>query len=305
MPRPFTLIQLRYFQAVARAQSITTAAARLEVSQSTVSTAMAELERALGVDLFIRRRNRSVVLSPMGRRLWSNIDIFLEQADALYETAQGIRDDEVSGLLRIAVFSPIAPFRAPEIVAAYEHRFPRVRLEVGEGDLAELQELLMSGDCELALAYDLDLPAGFDRTVVARIPPHVLVPHDHPAARAGKPVRLTDFDDEPLIALGLPHSREYYERLFAQLGMEPKVRHRFRNYETVRAFVAAGHGWTVLNQRVPSIGGATQPVALEIVEELPPVEVVLARPAGVTLTRRAERFVEVCAELYADRWPAY
>lgn len=147
MSRPFTLNQLRYFQAVAQAQSMTTAAGRLNVTQSAVSTAMAELERSLGVDLFIRKRNRSVVLSPMGRLLWSQIDIFLEHADALYEAAQNGQEGEVSGVLRVAIFSPIAPFRAPAILAAYEHRYPKVRVEVREGDLAEIQELLLSGEC--------------------------------------------------------------------------------------------------------------------------------------------------------------
>ena len=85
------------------------------------------------------------------------------------------------------------------------------------------------------------------------------------------------------MVLDLPHSREYYEQLYAIAGVTPNVRHRFAGYETVRSFVAKGHGYAMLNQRLHSdltySGGRV--VALTLTDDFPPIEVMLVRPEGV------------------------
>ena len=83
--------------------------------------------------------------------------------------------------------------------------------------------------------------------------------------------------------------------------MKPNIRHRATGYETVRSFVARGHGYAVLNQRLHHnltyAGGGVVP--LRLVDQLPAIEVVLVRPEGVTPTRRALAFEAVCRALYS------
>ena len=211
---------------------------------------------------------------------------------------------ELVGSRRVGSYGPIAPFRLPVILAEFAARHPHITVDIVEGDLERLHAALSSGECELALLYDLGLPEGFTSEVLATVPPHVLVAADHPAAIAGGPVRLRDFAEEPLVTLSSPHSGEYYDQLFASLGITPRVRHRLGGYETVRSFVAAGHGYAVLNQRVGAMTHAgTEAVALDIEEELRPIDVLLARPEGAP-TRRAQAFSAVCAELYHRYWEA-
>ena len=129
--------------------------------------------------------------------------------------------------------------------------------------------------------YGLGLGRGFTHTVLERVPPHVLVHAEHPAAsRPERSIALKDLDGEPAVVLDLPHSRDYYEQLYAIAGVVPNVRHRFAGYETVRSFVAKGHGYAVLNQRLHSdltySGGRV--VALTLTDDFPPIEVML-RPA--------------------------
>ncbi len=71
---------LRYFQVVAHEGNLTRAAARLNVSQSAVSTQIRQLEERVGQDLF-ERRGRALILTEAGR-------IALDHADAIFATGQ-------------------------------------------------------------------------------------------------------------------------------------------------------------------------------------------------------------------------
>lgn len=90
MAKPFTLTQLRYFAVVAELENMTAAAERLLVTQSTLSTAMPQLEASLSTQLFVRLRTRGLRLTPSGRQLAQDIKVLLEHADSLYESARGL-----------------------------------------------------------------------------------------------------------------------------------------------------------------------------------------------------------------------
>jgi DNA-binding transcriptional LysR family regulator len=296
----FTLTQLRYFSAVAELENMTAAAQRLCVTQSTVSNAIAQLEKDLSVQLFLRQSTRGLRLSPAGRQFAQDVVLFLEQADSLYETARGFSDG-LMGELKVGVFAPLAPFRAPVILQAFQAQHPQVHVSFLEADLATLQAALLDGRCEVALMYGIGLGGGFTSQVVERIPPHVIVAEDHPAAASPDgEIALRDLEHEPLILLDLPHTREYFMSLFSLAGITPNIRHRAAGYETVRSFVARGHGYAVLNQRLHHdltySGGRV--VLLRLTDELPPIEVMLVRPEGAPPTRRALAFEATCRRLY-------
>ncbi len=300
MTRSFTLVQLRYFCTVAELENMTAAAAALNVTQSTLSSAVSQLEHALGTQLFTRLPRRGLRLTPSGRRLLESSLILLEEADQL---PGAVREEgpTLAGDLTVGVFGPLAPFRAAIILEEFEREHPGVRVSFLEGDQELLRRALRDGKCELALMYDLGLGGELPRRVLQRVPPHVIVAADHPlAATPDRPVSLHDLAEEPLILLDLPHSREYYLSLFKVLGIVPRIRHRASGYETVRAFVARGHGYSVLNQRLPHdltyAGGPVVPVP--IVEELPPIEVLLVRPTGTRPTLKSRAFEEVCLRVY-------
>lgn len=300
MTPSFTLVQLRYFAAVARRENMTAAAAELNVTQSTLSSAMGHLEREFGAELFTRLPSRRIRLTSAGRALLASTAAFLEQADLL---SQSVRDgaDSLSGEIVVGIYAPLAPFRAPAILQRFEQLHPEVTVTFVEGDQGSLQEALSSGACEIALMYDLGVDHRFVRQIIDRVPPHVIVSAEHPAAqRPERAVSLVDFAAEPLILLNLPHTREYYLGLFKHLGIEPSVRHVSLGYETVRSFVALGHGYSVLNQRLDhgtTYSGA-RVVSLPLVDTLPPTETSLVRLAHAVPTRKSLAFESVCRSLY-------
>ena len=79
-----TLQQLRYLIAIAEYGSINAAASNLYASQSNLSTAIKDLERELGISIFMRS-NRGVTLTNDGTELLGYARQVIEQADMLEE----------------------------------------------------------------------------------------------------------------------------------------------------------------------------------------------------------------------------
>lgn len=79
---------LRYFWLVAREGSVTRAAAKLRISQPTVSGQLRLLEEVLGEDL-LRREGRRVVLTDVGRTVMRFADEIFSLGDDLIGTVRG------------------------------------------------------------------------------------------------------------------------------------------------------------------------------------------------------------------------
>ncbi|MBB4684053.1 LysR substrate-binding domain-containing protein [Amycolatopsis jiangsuensis] len=298
----FTLVQLRYFEAAARHLSMTAAAKELVVSQSAVSTAIAQLEKEMGVQFLLRHHARGLSLTTAGEAFYKRVLDFLAHSVELVETARR-SGTELVGTLTVGCFSTLAPFRLPSLLAEFETRHPRVHVSVREDEHHALTSALRGGETELALLYGYDLDDDIDRDVVGTAPPYALVSEDHRLARRkSRKTSLRDLADEPMVLLDLPHSREYLQSILSDAGVEPRVRHRTTGYETVRALVAHGHGFALLNQR-PSTDttySGVRAVPLTLTDDVPPLDIVIASMRGARLTRRAHEFRELCRARYAD-----
>lgn len=287
----FTLVQLRYFAAAAELGSMTSAARELTVSQSAVSTAVAQLERTLGVQLLLRHHAKGLSLTSAGEAFLSELRTYLAHTEELAEIARSAGHDAV-GQLTIGCFATLGPFHLPRLIGACERDYPGIRVSVVEAEHAALKQALRSGRCELALLYGYDLDEDIDTVQVGTAPAYVLVGRQHRLAGRSE-VRLAELADEPMVLLDLPHSSAYLERLVTSHGVTPRVRHRTAGFETVRSMVAHGLGWSILNQRPASSAtyDGQEAVALEIRDPIEPLEIVLASIRGVRLTRRAQAFV--------------
>jgi len=297
----FTLVQLRYFAAAAEHGSMTAASRELMVSQSAISTAVAQLEKELGVQLLLRHHARGLALTEAGRAFYAELRGFLQHSSDLAESARRA-GEAVVGELAVGCFTTLAPFRLPGLLAAFHDQHPRVLVSVVEGEHARLKRALRTGECELALMYGYDLEEDIDHVVVDSVPPYVLVAATHPlAARDPAEVELRELAGEPMVLLDLPHSSQYLESVLRWAGVEPVVRHRSAGFETVRAMVAHGHGFALLNQR-PShelTYDGSRVVSLELRDPVEPLSVVLAWMHGARLTRRAQAFSVTCRSRYA------
>ncbi|MFD5865332.1 LysR substrate-binding domain-containing protein [Agromyces sp. NPDC127015] len=293
-----TLVQLRYFVAAATKRSMTEASVDLHVAQSAVSTAIAQLERTLGVQLFVRQRSKGLALTEAGEQLLRDAHSLLAQVDEMADAVRGHHHD-VRGTLRLACFVTLAPFVLPTLISRVEAEHPRLRIEVFEADADGTVAMLLNGSVEAAIAYDFgqlhDL--SFDHLFSA--PPHVIMPADHPLA-ASERIELSALAGQDLVLLDMPHSREYFLGMLAAAGVEPQIRYSSRSYETVRSLVARGQGYSILNQvpRSPQTYDGGELRAVAIADDVAPLDVCLVRVAGVRPTARARVVATLARELF-------
>jgi len=272
-----SLRALRYFVAAADAGGVTPAAGAMRVSQPSISAAIAQLESQLGIQLFVRHHARGLTLTAAGERLLAEARSLLAHAREL-EAFAGNMGQAQRGDLSAGCFVTLAPFLMPGLIAAFNQHYPDVRIQTEEGNQAELFEQLRSGRCELAFSYAYGLTEEFEATVLAELAPQVIVSKQH-ALATRRSVRLHELENEPLILLDLPHTREYFQSLFQRANIKPRIAQRTRSYEMVRALAAHGLGFGVLNAipRMPYTYEGQAVVAIPIADDLPGVQVVCLR----------------------------
>ncbi len=297
--RGISLTQLRYFIRVAERESMTRAAEDLFVAQSAVSSAVAHLEKELGVQLFIRRHAKGLILTAAGKELLLRSR---QTLTALAESLESIAGETQAfwGPLQVVCFSPLAPFYLPSILAGLKRDHPGLEVHVTEAVAGEVGEYLESGRAEVALTYDLALGDHIDRDVLAEIKPYAALPASHRlAGETG--IRLADLVDEPMILVDLPFSRDYFIGVFSERGLTPNVQYRSSSYETVRAMVAQDHGYSLLHQlpATDSTYAGGRVVAVPITDEVRPLRVVVASLQSIRMSRRAIAFADRCRAVVA------
>lgn len=297
----FTLVQLSYFAAAADLGSMTAASKSLMVSQSAVSSAISQLEKQIGVQLLIRQHARGLVLTPSGRAFRTELRQFLSHAVELNDSAARL-GAALIGDLTIGCFSTIAPFGLPTLLTEFEQRFPQVRVNVVEGEHSSLTQLLRDGQCELALMYGFDRDDDITYQPLQLVKPYVVVSAQHPIVLEGRrEAALSEFANDPMVLLDLPHSREYFLSLPRRAGFTPRIRFRTAGFETLRSLVAHGHGFSILNQR-PAHNltyDGKEVATIELTDGAPALELVIAQLSGVRLTNRASAFKELCKRSFA------
>jgi DNA-binding transcriptional LysR family regulator len=178
---PVELRQLRYFVAVAEELHFGRAAERLHMSQSPLSRAIRELERELGLVLFVRTTRR-VELTAAGSALLERARQALTEIDAAVDDARRAAEPD-RGILAVG-YTPFSRSQATRIAEELERQRPELQLRLDEDVTPELLRRVAAH--ELAAAAVLETPAA--------------------ARRHG--VRVDALRDEPLLA-AVPASHDY------------------------------------------------------------------------------------------------
>ncbi len=152
-----SLKQLQYALAVERKLHFGHAAKECNISQSALSTALTQMEKQLGFQVF-ERDNRKVLITPAGRQLLDiarQIDTLLGDIQTLAETKRG----PLAASITLGMIPTVAPFLLPKVMPALQADYPQLKLTIIEEQSAELLEQLRRGALDaavLALPYPCD-----------------------------------------------------------------------------------------------------------------------------------------------------
>lgn len=149
-----TLKQLQYLTALHQHGHFGRAAEAVNVTQSTLSAGLRELEGLLGVTL-VERTQRVVRFTPLGERIAAKAYVVLREADELTNMASSA-GRPLTGDLRLGVIPTVAPFLLPLILPELRRRYPELKLYLREDLTTTACESLSRGqlDCVLlALPY--------------------------------------------------------------------------------------------------------------------------------------------------------
>lgn len=152
-----SLKQLHYALAVEKTLHFKKAADNCHVSQSTLSTAVHELEKQLGVAIF-ERNNKHVFITDEGKLILEKAKRIKLEVDELTLLAKSNKAPLASPMT-IGVIPTIGPFLLPKVLPKVRTEYSDFKLKIVEDQSHVLVEKLREGELDaaiLALPYDID-----------------------------------------------------------------------------------------------------------------------------------------------------
>lgn len=274
-PSRIKLSQLRALVAIADCGNFSEAALQLEVTQSTISHAIATLEDELGVTLLQRGRH-GARLTPVGDRITAHARDVLGLLDTIGSEANQARGVQ-GGTLRIASFRSVATHVLPGAIARLHRRYPTIAISVHEMDeVHQLKQALVKGEVDLCVAEtvndnDVETLHIFDDDYVALLPP----------GYRPKSGQLTVDDMRQMPIIGSSHS-SCGLRIRTVLGAQEhplEIAYCIRHDSSMVAMVQQGLGIAIL----PRLAAAPVPPDVQIV----PMPFPISRPIGATILKDA------------------
>jgi DNA-binding transcriptional LysR family regulator len=198
MNRIVSLRHLRAFTELADAGSFTTAAARLFVTQSSLTATIQQLESAVGLKLF-DRTTRRVVMTAEASRFRPTAEKILREFETAIADLQAYAQSQVGHIRIAAAASFIYHFMMPAI-GQFRLTYPGITITLRDAGAEQVEQLVVDGEVDFAVASrhkqndDLDyVPLLVDR--------YGLVCHpDSPLAKSEAPLRWESLPAEGFVA---------------------------------------------------------------------------------------------------------
>ncbi len=223
------------------------AAARLHISQPSLSRAVRELESSLGVELFIRSK-RSVRLTDAGRTLLEEAPAAILGVERCFSRAQRIGRGEL-GDLSVGFLPSVTALVLPPAVDAFRKAFPEMHLELREMLDDPLLTALESRTVDVAI---LRSRRGEPEIAYERLlddPIQVALPIGHPLASRTR-LSFSDLRVEQFVLWPRNQSREGYDQVIdgcRAAGFEPQIVQECSLPNATLGLVAAGVGISILS----------------------------------------------------------
>lgn len=199
------------------------AADALFTSQPGVSKQIRLLEAELGVEIFARHGKRLVAVTEPGRAVLAIAERMLRDMDNLFQVGEEF-SNESAGTLSIATTHTQARYVLPGVVRDFMQHYPRVRLELHQGNPRQVCDMVLGGTADLTIATE----AIADNPELVTLPCYqwnrcIVATPRHPILRE-QPLTLEAIARYPLITYDDAFTgRGQINKAFLGRGLKPNV----------------------------------------------------------------------------------
>ncbi len=258
---PIKLSQLHNFAAVVEAGAVRQAAKALNLSQSSVTKSIQQLESELGVAL-LHRGAHGVAPTDAGKALLARaktIEAQLRHARSDVEAIQGASVGEI----RISASPTVAMGLLPRAVTAFRRTHPQVGFKIVEGVYPDVLPAIRTGDIDLAICLVPGLPRdetlNFVSLLKDRLVPAVRADHQLVAKRKLRLADLLELDW--IIYRGSRTGLDIFEQTFISNKLEPpKSTVECTSFACALALVESGNYVTLVPSQI--FAGERRPLSI-------------------------------------------
>lgn len=232
---------LRYFSVLAQVEHYTLAAARLGISQPSLSSAIHNLEDELGGVRLFEKVGRNIRLTEEGRFYREQVDAALQQ---LHQASQTLHESKVSApvVVRMGLVSGALDETVAQEITEYARQNPRIRFQLTESSADDLMDMVRQERLDMALVDTTNRDRSLHFRKLCQQNFYVALPADHPYAHKERLMYQQ--------LQGLPQVAFHYsfENAFSQWasGSEEKTVCAVNTAQTALSLVAAGFGFCFL-----------------------------------------------------------
>ena len=144
-----SLKQISYALAVGKTLHFKKAADYCAVSPSALSTALTELEKQLGIQIF-ERDNKKVLVTPLGKEFLDIAKTIKLQVDDLYRISERLKKP-LCAPMSMGVIPTITPYLLPKVMPSLRTAYPDLKLKIIEEQSHVLVEMVRNGDIDTAI----------------------------------------------------------------------------------------------------------------------------------------------------------
>ena len=237
------LQQLRYLCAIVKNNlNVTAAAERLYTSQPGISKQIRLLEDELGVQIFERTGKQLTGTTLAGQAIIEQAEHTLSCVERIRQVAREFSDPQ-RGNLSIATTHTQARYVLPEIIRTFRLRYPKVNLQMHQGNPEQISDLAASGAVDFAIATEA--MEYFEDLVMMpcyRWNRAIVTPCDHPL-RENTPLTLEAVANYPILTYVFGFTgRSNLDKAFKSKGLKTNVVFMATDADVIKTYVRLGLG---------------------------------------------------------------
>jgi len=285
------LKQLRAFLSVARLGNFTRSAYELNISPSTLTVQIQQLEAQLNVTLFDRNRRR-VNLTSAGQELLPRAEHVIQEIENRIEQARDI-SGTAYGTVTVAALPSLAASLLPRAIKILTQQHPHISVRIRDAVAVQVVNIIRNGEVDLGVgcAIKRDRELEWESLLLDRVCAFVAV--DHPLS-SRKGMSLTELVRHPLIMPVRESSiRMRFETAIERQGIIAIPAYEAVYNSTVLALAAEGLGVAVLSELLVGHGNNTGRLhQIDLQGASLDRHIGILKPIGRSLSRPAQLFSE-------------